>query len=111
MSEELGKKLTVKEKHRRNIFLGLSWLIGIAFVLIFTLLLDVPILIALPVFFALISKQFILAMVLTFVRGSGVFGAVDVQMLWIAMTLMSAFCFGLYNFFFNTKKFLKIKRK
>ncbi len=113
MAQKEEKKVGLVQEglDKRMVFVIASWIVGVGFLLLFTLVFNIPILIAAPVLIALITKQWLLAIVLTFVRGSGIFGVVDVQMFWIVMTMMSCFVFGIYNFFFNTKKFLKIKRK
>ncbi|BBE32117.1 hypothetical protein OSSY52_22580 [Tepiditoga spiralis] len=95
------------------------WVAGFAILIIFSPLwksipsLNQPLLLAIPVFLAAISKEWLLGLLLTVVRGTGYFGMAPkgIEMLWITFTLLIIFSWGIYTFFFDSKRFLKIKRK
>ncbi|HNY38532.1 MAG TPA: hypothetical protein PLI39_04250 [Petrotogaceae bacterium] len=87
------------------------WITSIAVLLVFSLVVDIQWLIIIPVIVATFSKQWLAAMLTSFVRGTGIFGMISVSMLWITFGLLVFFIYGIYTFFFDSKKFLKIKRK
>jgi len=58
------------------------------------------------------TRNWLVSILSSLVRGTAVFGIMgDVVMLWVTLSLLVIFIYGIYTFFFDTKKFLKIKRK
>ncbi|MDK2946048.1 MAG: hypothetical protein PWQ85_820 [Geotoga sp.] len=102
-----GQKMSKMQLY--NIIL---WIVGLAATFLFTLWVDLPIVLFAIAIVAVISRQWFLGMAMSIIRGTGVFGLAEggIEMLWITLFLLFLFMFGIYRFFFDTDKFLK-KRK
>jgi hypothetical protein len=110
LSDSISEK-SAKKKQKKLIYRISLWIVGIACLLIFSLVVDIPAIIFLASLVALLSREWILAMAITFIRGTAIFGIMDdIQMLWITVFLLYVFIWGIYTFFFNTDKFIKPKR-
>lgn len=88
------------------------WIVGLASTFLFTLWIDLPIVLFVITLVAVISRQWFLGMVMSIIRGTGIFGLAQggIEMLWITLFLLILFMFGIYRFFFDTDKFLKKKK-
>lgn len=88
------------------------WIVGLSTTFLFTLWLDLPVVLFAIAIVAVISKQWFLGMAMAIIRGTGVFGIAEggIEMLWITLFLLFLFMFGIYRFFFDTDKFLKKKK-
>jgi hypothetical protein len=88
------------------------WIVGLSTTFLFTLWLDLPVVLFVIAIVAVISKQWFLGMAMSIIRGTGIFGIAEggIEMLWITLFLLFLFMFGIYRFFFDTDKFLKKKK-
>lgn len=105
-------KLDNKEKNilNKKIYRIVLWIGGLASVFIFSLVFNQPwILFAITVL-ALFSKEWLLAFIITGLRGTGIFGLMgSVEMLWVTLCIFFIFIWALFRFFFDTDRFLRKK--
>jgi len=94
----------------RNIYRIILWIAGLASLFVFSLVINQPWILFAITIVALLSKEWLLAFIITGIRGTGIFGVMgEVEMLWITLCIFFIFIWGLFRFFFDTDRFLRKK--
>ncbi|POZ90329.1 hypothetical protein [Petrotoga sp. SL27] len=100
-----------EEKSKRtNIYRIILWIAGLTSLFVFTLVINQPWILFAITIVALLSQEWLLAFIITGIRGSGIFGVMgNVEMLWVTLCIFFIFIWGLFRFFFDTDRFLRKK--
>ncbi|HBT51350.1 MAG TPA: hypothetical protein DEA49_04475, partial [Petrotoga sp.] len=70
----------------RNIYRIILWIAGLASLFVFSLVINQPWILFAITIVALLSQEWLLAFIITGIRGTGIFGVMgDVVMLWITL--------------------------
>jgi hypothetical protein len=107
---ELAGDLKESKSKGRNIYRIILWIGGLASLFVFSLVINQPWILFAITIVALLSKEWLLAFIITGIRGTGIFGAMgEVEMLWVTLCIFFIFIWGLFRFFFDTDRFLRKK--
>jgi len=100
-----------EEKSKRtNIYRIILWIAGLTSLFVFTLVINQPWILFAITIVALLSQEWLLAFIITGIRGSGIFGVMgNVEMLWVTLCIFFIFIWALFRFFFDTDRFLRKK--
>jgi hypothetical protein len=107
---KLAGDLKESKSKGRIIYRIILWIAGLASLFVFSLVINQPWILFAITIVALLSKEWLLAFIITGIRGTGIFGAMgEVEMLWITLCIFFIFIWGLFRFFFDTDRFLRKK--
>jgi len=107
---KLAGDLKESKSKGRNIYRIILWIGGLVSLFVFSLVINQPWLLFVITIVALLSKEWLLAFIITGIRGTGIFGVMgEVEMLWITLCIFFIFIWGLFRFFFDTDRFLRKK--
>ncbi|ABX32211.1 hypothetical protein Pmob_1508 [Petrotoga mobilis SJ95] len=107
---ELAGDLKESKSKGRNIYRIILWIAGLASLFVFSLVINQPWILFAITIVALLSKEWLLAFIITGIRGTGIFGAMgEVEMLWVTLCIFFIFIWALFRFFFDTDRFLRKK--
>jgi len=107
---KLAGDLKESKSKGRIIYRIILWIAGLASLFVFSLVINQPWLLFVITIVALLSKEWLLAFIITGIRGTGIFGVMgEVEMLWITLCIFFIFIWGLFRFFFDTDRFLRKK--
>jgi len=107
---ELEEAFKEEKSKGRNIYRIILWIGGLASLFVFSLVINQPWILFAITFVALLSQEWLLAFIITGIRGTGIFGVMgDVEMLWITLCIFFIFIWALFRFFFDTDRFLRKK--
>lgn len=108
----LSNSANGQKMSKLQIYNIILWIVGLSTTFLFTLWVDLPVVLFVIALVAVISKQWFLGMAMALIRGTGVFGVADggIEMLWVTLFLLFVFMWGIYRFFFDTDKFLRKRR-
>jgi hypothetical protein len=109
---ELAGDLKESKSKGRNIYRIILWIAGLASLFVFSLVINQPWILFAITIVALLSKEWLLAFIITGIRGTGIFGVMgEVEMLWVTLCIFFIFIWALFRFFFDTDRFLRKKER